>query len=188
MFRRRRDQEPEIEHGRGVQREALPQRYKMRERIFDIGEDFWIENEHGQRAFKVDGKALRLRNTLNIEGPRGEVLCQIQARVARVRDSMAIERNGQKIAEVHKDLVNIIHDHFKVNMVGRGPDLEVSGNILDHEYKIEQGGRTIAEVSKKWLRLRDTYTIDVIPGQDDALMLAITVCVDQLAAGDANRS
>ena len=188
MFRRRHDTAPEPEEHGPLQRETLPQRYKMRERIFDIGEDFWIENEHGQRAFKVDGKALRLRNTLNIEGPSGEALCQIQARVARVRDSVAIERNGQKLAEVHKDLVNMVHDHFKVNMLGYGPDLEVSGNILDHEYDIKQGYMMVAEISKKWLRLRDTYTVDVMPGQDDALMLAITVAVDQLAAGDANRS
>ena len=188
MFRRRRDNGPEPEEGRGVQREVLPQRYKMRERIFDIGEDFWIEDEHGHRAFKVDGKALRLRNTLNIEGPHGEVLCQIQGRVARVRDSMAIERNGQKIAEVHKDLVNVVHDHLEVDMVGSGPDLDVSGNLLDHEYTIKQGVRPIAEVSKKWFRIQDTYSIEVMPGQDDALMIAISVCVDQLVAGDANRT
>jgi len=29
------------------------------------------------------------------------------------------------------------------------------GQFLDHEYTFEQGGRKIAETSKKWFRLRD---------------------------------
>ena len=32
-------------------------RYKMTEKLASIGDDFWIENAAGQRAFKVDGKA-----------------------------------------------------------------------------------------------------------------------------------
>ena len=58
---------------------------------------------------------------------------------------------------------------------------KVQGNIVDHQYDIEQGGRKIAEVSKAWFRVRDTYGVEVQPGQDDALILAITVVVDQLS-------
>ncbi|RIK33730.1 MAG: hypothetical protein DCC52_02530, partial [Chloroflexi bacterium] len=38
-------------------------RYKMRQNLVSIGDDFWIENEQGQRVYKVDGKALRVRST-----------------------------------------------------------------------------------------------------------------------------
>ena len=41
----------------------------------------------------------------------------------------------------------------------------------------------IAEVSEKWFRVRDGYGVEVTPGQNDALLLAITVCIDQMAAG-----
>jgi uncharacterized protein YxjI len=94
---------------------------------------------------------------------------------------MAIERDGQKIAEVHKALVNVVRDRFKIDMAGRGPDMEAKGNILDHEYEITQDGRRVAEVSKKWFRVRDTYGVDIEPGQDDALILMVTVCIDQMA-------
>ena len=58
--------------------------------------------------------------------------------------------------------------------------MQAKGNIVDHEYEIERGDRKIAEVSKRWFRLRDTYGIEVAPEQDDALILAITVCIDQM--------
>jgi uncharacterized protein YxjI len=39
----------------------------MREKMVSIGDGFWIENSAGRRAFKVDSKAMRIRNTLNFE-------------------------------------------------------------------------------------------------------------------------
>ena len=50
--------------------------------------------------------------------------------------------------------------------------MEAKGNIVDHEYEIERGGDKVAEVSKRWFRVRDTYGIEIAPGQDDALILA----------------
>ena len=70
-----------------------------------------------------------------------------------------------------------IRDRFKVEVDG-GDDLKVHGNIVDHEYEIEHDGDQIAKVSKKWFRVRDTYGVEVAPGQDVALILSITVAVD----------
>ena len=39
--------------------------------------------------------------------------------------------------------------------------MEAKGNIVDHEYKIERGGDKVAEVSKRWFRVRDTYGIEI---------------------------
>jgi uncharacterized protein YxjI len=36
-------------------------------------------------------------------------------------------------------------------------------------------------VSKRWLRIRDTYGIEIADGQDDALILAVAVCFDQMS-------
>jgi uncharacterized protein YxjI len=59
----------------------------------------------------------------------------------------------------------------------------VQGNILDHEYEIEGDGGKIAEVSRKWFRVRDTYGIEVQPGQNDAMVLAVVVCLDEMTRG-----
>src|SRR5512139_815400 len=156
-------------------------RYQMRQKMVSIGDDFWIENEHGQKVFKVDGKALRVRQTLIFEDAHGNELCKIQERMLRIKDSMEIEGpNGQQMAMVKKALITPIRERWSVNVKG-GPDLEVQGNILDHEYSIGEGRDRVAQVSKKWFRLRDTYGVEVDPGQDDALILAITVCIDEMA-------
>lgn len=167
--------------GRGEERRGGGNNhYRMREKLLTIGDDFWIENDRGEKVFKVDGKALRVRNTLIFEDAQGRELCKIQERMLRVKDTMEIENpGGESLATVKKALISPIRDRFSVK-VSNGPDLEVKGNILDHEYSIGEGRDKVAEVSKRWFRVRDTYGVEISPGQNDVLILAITVCIDQM--------
>ena len=153
--------------------------FQMREKMFAIGDDYWIETGRGVRAFKVNGKALRVRDTLIIEDPAGRELQKIQEKKVRVRDTMEIEQDGETVATVKKDLITPLRERFSINVRG-GPDLEAQGNIVDHEYSIERGREKVAEVSKRWFRVRDTYGIEVSPGEDASLILAIAVCIDQM--------
>src|SRR4029079_15813276 len=154
-------------------------KYQMREKLFAIGDDYWIETDAGEKAFKVNGKALRIRDTFVLETPGGEELFRIQEKKLSVRDKMEIDGGGRAVATVKKALVSPLRDRFSID-VEDGEDMEAKGNIVDHEYKIERGGDKAAEVSKRWFRVRDTYGIEIAPDQDDALILAVTVCIDQM--------
>ena len=106
---------------------------------------------------------------------------KIQERMLHVRDTMEIEdRNGNRVATVKKALITPLRDRWTVK-VADGPDLEVKGNILEHEYTIEDGRAKAAEVSKKWFRVADTYGVEVAPGQDPAVILAVTAVLDTMA-------
>ena len=155
-------------------------KYQLREKMFAIGDDYWIETGGGEPAFKVDGKALSIRKRLILEKPEGEQVLMIQKKMLSIRDTMEIERNGETVATVKKALVTPLRDHFSIEVEG-GEDMEAKGNIVDHEYRIERGSERVAEVSKQWVAMRDTYGIEVAAGQDDALILAITVCIDQMS-------
>ncbi|MGB7820100.1 MAG: LURP-one-related family protein [Ornithinibacter sp.] len=154
--------------------------FQMREKMFAIGDDYWIEDADGHRAFKVNGKAVRVRDTFILEDPHGTEICKIQEKKLSVRDKMTIEMGSTK-ATVHKRLIGI-RDHYVIDVDG-GEDLKAHGNIVDHEYEIERDGTKVAEVSKKWFRVRDTYGVQLAQGQDVPLILGITVCVDQMARG-----
>jgi len=158
-------------------------RYQMRQKMVSIGDDFWIENEQGQKVFKIDGKALRVRQTLIFEDAHGKELCKIQEKMLRIKDSMEIEGpQGGQMALVKKAMITPVRERWVVKIKG-GKDLDVQGNILDHEYSIGEGRDKIAEVSKKWFRLRDSYGVSIDPGQDDVLILAVAVCIDEMVHG-----
>jgi len=155
-------------------------RYQMRQKILAFGDDFWIENEQGQRVHRVDGKALRIRKTLIFEDTQGHELAKVQERMLRIKDSMEIEGpNGESLAAVKKALITPLRERFVVK-IGSGPDLDVQGNLLDHEYRIEEGRSKVAEVSKQWFRIRDTYGVEIEPGQNDLVILAVTVAIDMM--------
>jgi uncharacterized protein YxjI len=157
--------------------------YQMRQKMVAIGDDFWIENDQGQKVFKVDGKALRVRQTLIFEDANGKELCKIQEKMLRIKDTMEIEGpNGEQLASVKKALITPLRERWVVK-VQNGPDLDVQGNILDHEYSIGEGRDKVAEVSKKWFRLRDSYGVAIDPGQNDVLILAVAVCIDEMTHG-----
>ena len=96
-----------------------------------------------------------------MEDSNGREVAQIQERKARVKDSMEIEdANGNQIGMVKKAMITPVRERWTVK-IKNGPDLDVQGNILDHEYSIGEGRDKVAEVSKKWFRVRDSYGIEV---------------------------
>ena len=162
-------------------------RYKIRQKMFSIGDDFWIENAEGQQVFKVDGKVLRIRKTLVFEDLKGRALCQIKERLLTIKDTMVIEDpSGRDMAVVKKALIAPLGDRWDVNVKG-GPDLDVQGNILDHEYSIRQGRTKVAEVSKAWFSLTDTYGVEIASGQNDILILAVAVAMDMMVHDEDGR-
>ena len=175
MFRRRAREQPE-----GA---PAGTRYLLREKLLTLGDDFWIENDRGERIFLVDDKVLRVRDTVVFKDANGRELLKLQKRLLRARDTMAIERGGDRVATVKKALITPLRDRFTVDVEG-GAQLDVEGNILDHEYQVTRDGIPVANISKRWFRVRDTYGVAVVPGQDDALILAVTVCIDHLTGHD----
>ncbi|WP_405479700.1 LURP-one-related/scramblase family protein [Streptomyces sp. NBC_00009] len=156
-------------------------RYEVRERLFAVGEDYWIEDEQGHKAFLVDGKAMRLRDTFELKGTDGRVLIDIHEKMFALRDTMVIERGDEALAKIKRKRLSLLRNHYRVELVD-GTELDVSGKILDREFVVEYGGEMLAHISRRWLRVRDTYGVDVIrEDADPALLIAIAVCVIHLA-------
>lgn len=155
-------------------------RYTIRQNLISIGDDFWIENQAGEKIYKVDGKVLRIRKTLVLENRQGEKLYQIQERLLTIKDTMVVQdADGKDVATIKKALIAPFRDKWDVKVKG-GSDLVVQGNILDHEYTVKQDGKKVAEISKKWFRLTDTYGVEIETGQKDILILAVAIAVDMM--------
>ncbi len=132
--------------------------YQMREKMISIGDDFWIENDHGQKIFKVDGKALRVRQTLILEDAQGKALYQIQERMLRVKDSMEVEdARGAQVAMVKKAMITPIRDRWTVKIKGgpvsRGPG-QYPRPRIHHRRRPRQDRRGLQEVVQDTRHLR----------------------------------
>jgi uncharacterized protein YxjI len=176
MFGKKRREE------RREEREAT--RYQMRQRMISIGDDYEIQNDRGEGVYHLDGKALRVRKTIRFEDMDRHELYRIQEKMLHIRDSMEIEdANGHRAAMVQKAMIAPFRERWVIKTED-GPEMKIQGNIVDHEYTIERDGDKVAEVSKRWFRVADTYGVEVLPGENDALILAATAVVDTMAHPD----
>jgi uncharacterized protein YxjI len=154
-------------------------RYLVRERLFHIKDDFWVTDADGNRAFFVNAKVLSLRHKLELQDASGRDLAEIKDKLVTFTDAMEVEHDGSVVATVHKAVLSPLH-HRAVIDVADGRRLEAVGNIVDKEFEIRDGGQVVGRVSRAWFRVRDTYGVDVAPGEDDALMICIAVCLDRI--------
>ncbi len=152
-------------------------RYLIRERMFRLGEDSDILDESGQPVYRVDGKVFSLRNELIVRDLSGREVARVHRKLLSLRPTYEISIGGQEAAEVRKQLFTPFHDRFTIDVPGPD-DLEMSGDLFEHEFEIRQSDRTIATVSKRWFSMRDTYAVDVAEGANDVLVLASVLALD----------
>jgi uncharacterized protein YxjI len=160
--------------------------YVIKERLFDIGDDFDITDQDGHRLYHVDGKVLTLRDRLVIENPAGDEVAAVHRHLIALRPTYEVTIGGEKAAEVRRSFFTPFREKFTIDIPGPD-DLEIKGDLLDHEFTVEREGRQVATVSKRWLSLRDTYGVEVADDQDHLLILASVLALDLAMARKADK-
>ena len=159
----------------------------MRQKLLSWGDDYVIRDEEDRELYLVDGKAISWGGQLSFKDLDGRELAFIKQKLLKLSPTYEIYRNGALAAEVKQELFALLHHRFTVDVPGPD-DLEAKGDFLDHEYVFTRGGREVATVSKRWFAWADTYGVEIAEGEDDVLILASAVVVDQAChRGDGKR-
>jgi uncharacterized protein YxjI len=153
-------------------------RYVMRQKLLALGDDFTIRDEAGRDVFFVDGRAFSIGSKLAFKDASGRELARIEQKLLAWGPTFEIVRDGAVVAVVKKKLFTLLRHRVTVDVPGPD-DLEAAGDFWEHEYEFRRGDRTVAVVSKRWFSWTDTYGVDVADGEDDVLILASAVVIDQ---------
>ena len=151
--------------------------YIMKEKWLALGNDFAITDQEGREVYYVDGRAFSIGDKLSFQDASRREVAFIRQKLLSWGPTYEITRGGELMAVVKKKLFTLLRCRFFVDVPGPN-DIEAQGNFFDHEYEFVQGGRAVAQVSKRWISLTDTYGIDVTAGADDVLILACVVVID----------
>jgi uncharacterized protein YxjI len=152
-------------------------RYVIREKFFHLGEDSQIADESGRPVYQVDGKVLSLHSTLVMRDMSGQEVATVKRHLIALTPTYTIDRPGVGETEVRKHFINLLGDHYTIDVPGPD-DLEIDGNLFEHDYRIRRGGAVVATVSKRWIALTDTYGVETAAGQDDVTILASILALD----------
>lgn len=160
--------------------------YQMRQKWLSFGDDYKVFDESGRSVFFIDGKVFSLRNTLIVKDMAGREHATIQKKILAWGPTYEIYRGDRVAAVVKKSLFTLFRCEFTVDVPGPD-DLLAEGNFWDYEYAFTRLGRPVAHVSKRFFALTDTYGIDVSAGEDDVLILASAVVIDQCCHEKKNK-
>ncbi len=161
-------------------------RYLLREKLLAVGDDFTIKDETGREVFFVDGKVFTLRDELEIKDMQGHQVAVIKRKMVSVRPSYEIWQGGQRLAVVSRSLIRIFRDKFQVDVPGPD-DLEVQGDFFSREYTFRRGGQVVAQVSRRWFSITDSYGVDIGEGENDVLILACAIVIDRISFEENER-
>ncbi len=158
----------------------------MRQKLLAFGDDYTIKDENGTDRYFVDGKAFSIGDKLSFQDMAGNELARIEQKLLTLRTSYRIYKDGKLAATVKKKRFTLFRDAFVLDDAAPG-DLDAQGDFLDREYTFTRDGRTVATVSKRFFSWTDTYGVDVADGEDDVLILAATVVIDQCSHDDDSK-
>jgi len=157
--------------------EGVMKVYVIRERMFRLGQDFTITDEAGRPVMYVDGKVLSLHGRVMLADPSGRSVGEVHRKLVALTATYEITVDGKNVAEVRKRPFTVFGRRFTIDVRGAG-DMEISGDLLGHEFTIERDGEIVANASKAWLSLSDSYAVDIAPAEDAVLILASVLAVD----------
>lgn len=161
-------------------------RYRLFDQLVAVGEDFYVQTDDGKRAYKINGNAIRTRDTLRFEDLSGRMLCEFRPRLAGVRDAIFVTgASGERLVTVRRQQVSALRDLFTVQL-GGSPAMVIIGDVAAHEFEVSGHDGPVALVSKRWFRARGSYGVEIAPWQDEVYLLAAMVALDQMIAARAN--
>jgi uncharacterized protein YxjI len=131
----------------------------VKKKMVSVGPNFWFETPDGTRLGEVHGKVLAVRPTFEIYDIQGQMLALVKKKILKLLGSewWLESPPGQEVARI-------------------------KGNISDHDFTIQNpSGAAIAQIHKKWVTVRDSYSIEILtPDLDPYLVLSYAIAMDHV--------
>ena len=96
--------------------------------------------------------------------------------------TVEVKKDGQTMATVQEALFNLGGDKFTITLAG-GQALSIHGDWMNRVFQVKDAaGQLVIDASRMWFSIRDSYGIQIQPGFDVPLGLAIVVALERAEA------
>ena len=165
------------------------QLYVLNQKMISLTGDLWIEDAQGNHAYEVDGQLLSLRGTHVLKDVNGQALYEISKPLApHLHDTINITKGGQAAATVQKAMFNLGGDKFKITLAS-GQELTLKGDWMDREFQVkDQTGQVVMTASRAWFSMHDAYGVQITPGFEVPLGLAIAIALERVEVQEKGES
>ncbi len=166
---------------------ATGQTFVLNQKLISMTGDLWIDNSNGNHAFEVDGKFLAVRRSLLLKDTSGQELYEINKSLAHVHKTFEVKQGDKVVATIQRALMSFGGEHFTITAADGG-QMKVTGNWMGREFRIQKDGADVIVASRQFFTIHDAYGIQVSPGFDAPLALAIVVALEQIEKEEGHES
>ena len=144
----------------------------IKEKVFSWGENFSVKDALGNDKYVVEGPAFSFGKKLHIYDMLGRELAFIRQELMTFLPCFTVQTGGREV-QVKKEF-SFLTPRYSIQGLG----WEIVGNFWEHEYQILQSGSPIVTITKEWMTWGDSYELDIAPGADEILALAVVLTID----------
>lgn len=144
---------------------------------FGVARDFRVTDAAGTDVAVVDGK-FGLRPRAEIRNAAGTILAHVVGTLFGIPKRLTVTApDGAEIASLRAKFFSPIRSRITITLAD-GRQWDLTGNIIEKDYTITSAGQPVAQITQKWVTVRDSYTVDVRDARDLTLALAVVWGVD----------
>jgi uncharacterized protein YxjI len=150
---------------------------------FGAGRDFSVMDDSEQQVLFVDGK-MGATPKAEVRDANDQVVYTVKGQFLGIPKRMEIfDASGATVASLKAKMFSPIKSRMTMTMAD-GSTWEVEGTLMEKNYTINSGGAPVAQISQKWVTVRDKYTVDFVSSLDPGLVMAVIWAIDRWVERD----
>jgi uncharacterized protein YxjI len=162
-------------------------KFTLREKIISIRDVFDIKDENGNVAYTMTSRILALRRMFVLEKPDGSNVSVVKWQWLSFWPQYKIRVIGGGRAKIRKAFFRVSGFGPKFIIKSSKGRMVAAGNFLAHDYDFKLGGEKIAEVSKHWISITDTYGLEIFDEADVPMIISCVVVIDDFMAREEKK-
>ena len=157
--------------------------FYIKQKVFSLSGKFTVKDEQEKDVYYVEGSFMQIPKTFSILNTKRDEVALITKKVFSFLPKFFVEVNGREVLTIKKEF-SFLKAHYTIDSAG----IEVHGNWWDMDFQVLQHGELVGKVSKEWFTWGDSYKVQVLNDEMEAIMIALVVAIDCVKADHAAAS
>ncbi len=153
-------------------------RFLIQQKFFTLKDRFFIKDERGYDCYEIADKLVTVGNKFWVNTVDGNNLYFMRQKLFHLMPHYEIYQGEEVVAKVRarfrpfRAKVEVQSDRFG--------DILITGNVMNWDFEIKRGDEMLGVINKHILKVRDTYTLEIMARIDPAFMIALAILVDAM--------
>lgn len=155
----------------------------IKQKVFSLSGKFAVKDSEEKDVYYVEGSFMQIPKTFTMMDTERNEIALITKKMFSFLPTFLVEVNGQKVLTIKKEF-----SFFKARYSIDSEGIEVEGKWWDMDFHVMQYGETIGTVNKEWFTWGDSYKVEVLKEDMEAVMIALVVAIDCVKADQSAAS